>query len=703
MTRNHTWRILIAGLLAFGWVFFTPAYSDDPISIAANRIADLNSKLPNLNNKEKTQALISIAEDKYNAAVAARNNKITAEESYTAALQNEAATLETLNLSILSLNSAQSAVDGQTAVVDTARINKNNAKDALDLANINLQTAQSNMQNAGSAGLKYDVYSLIRQNGQAVPNVYLCSGVLNGNAMSPGTSTCGYYYNFVVKFTGTITVPDYWTTTYFAGYTDDGFRMYVNGQLAINNWREQGSTWSPYSPVYDVSQNKSLNVEIWWYNGGGPGYYHLGWAIPGGWTGAGCDYTGGWGIGFSCNLNTFSSGAGPTQQQIDAYNNALTEKNLAQDVYNDKLYVYNQTVIELNNLQNDLSQAQQDKDAAQLTYENSQQNTAMTLTARDAAIEVYNQSIIDMNNAITAAEEEYISQWDFEEKQRVAAALAAALANQPQPEPSPAPTPVASPDPTPEAPPTPEPSPEPTKEVPPSPQPSPEPTKEEPPTPAPSPEPTIDPQPTPEPTPTPAPTPEPTPKPSPQPSPEPTKNPVIKDEVLAALIPEKGTGTSEDLSGVIANLTSKDNKLVKLSSEQTAAISQTLVALTQEAKLEVAKDLGISSNEVAKIAEEMKSNPALASAFVEFSNRAESAGDTPMPFTLADAVTEVQTEAFLADPLGAVFNVDPLELLSNFSELGMDMTDDQREKAQEVIIPVIIVSQIANVMIGMRR
>jgi len=23
-------------------------------------------------------------------------------------------------------------------------------------------------------------------------------------------------------------------------------------------------------------------------------------AIPGGWTGAGCDYTGGWGVGFSC-------------------------------------------------------------------------------------------------------------------------------------------------------------------------------------------------------------------------------------------------------------------------------------------------------------------------------------------------------------------------------------------------------------------
>ena len=121
--------------------------------------------------------------------------------------------------------------------------------------------------------------------------------------------------------------------------------------------------------------------------------------------------------------------------------------------------------------------------------------------------------------------------------------------------------------------------------------------------------------------------------------------------------------------------------------------------MTQEAKAEVAQDLGIKPSEVAQIAEQMKSNPALAEAFVEFTDRAGEAGETPMPFTLADAVTEVQTEAFLADPLGAVFAVDPVELLSNFSELGMDMTDDQREKAQEVIVPVVIASQIAGAMI----
>jgi hypothetical protein len=551
------------------------------------------------------------------------------------------------------------------------------------------------MQSAGGSGLQYTVYNLARVwPSIAVPDSVICSGTWNSNSMQ--LPVCGNRYeNIVVKFTGRITVPDNWTSTYFAGYTDDGFKMYIDGQLAISNWVEQGVRWSSYSPVYDVTTDKTFDVEIWWYNGGGPGSYHLGWAIPGGWTGAGCDYTGGWGVGFSCNLGTFSSGQGATQSQIDAYNEALATKDSAQNVYNDKLSVYNQEVTTLDNLQDDLEQAQDEKDNAQTAYETAQSNTASALIAKDNAIDIYNNAVNDMNNAITAAEEEYIYQWDFEEKQRVAAAIATALANMPQPTPEPS---IA---------PSPAPSPEPTAEAPPTPAPSPEPTPEAPPTEEPKPEPTVDPEPAPEPQPTPAPEPEPTVEPSPEPLPEPTPNtttnPEINDEELAALIPEKGTGTAEDLSGVIANLTSKDNKLVTLSPEQVAAVSQTLKSLTQEAKAEIAGDLGITPGEVAKIAEQMNDNPELASAFVEFAERSGAAGTAPMPFTLADAVTEVQTEAFLADPLGALFDVDPLELLSNFSELGMDMTDDQREKAQEVIIPVIIVSQVANVMIGMRR
>ncbi len=613
-------------------------------------------------------------------------------------------------------------MDGQTATValalehkDNALEERNDAQDALSIANINVQTTQSNMQSAGGTGLAYTVYTLVRQGNVATPGSVLCSGTWNSNSMQ--LPVCGNRYeNFIVKFAGTITVPSWFTTTYFAGSTDDGFRMYVDGQLAVDNWVEQGTTWSDYSPVYDVSEDKTLSVEIWWYNGGGPGSYHLGWAIPGGWTGAGCDYAGNprvWGQNFSCNLNTFSSGSGPTQSQINAYNDAVAAQAIAQTNYNNKLAVYNDKLSVYNSENTTLSSINQILQTKTQEHLDAIADTEDALDLKNSRIEIYNQSIIDLNNAISDAWEYYYEQSERELNAAIAQAAANAAANQPTPEPTPEPSPEPTEEPTDE--PTPEPSPDPTDE------PTDEPTPE--PTPEPSPEPTVDPteEPTPEPTPEVTPDPEPTeepviepteepsPEPSPEPGPDPEDNPwtepdvEIKDEVLAALIPEKGTGTAEDLSGVIANLTSKDNKLVTLSPEQVTAVSQTLKALTQEAKVEVAEDLGIKPSEVAEIAEQMKSNPALAEAFVEFTDRAESAGDTPMPFTLADAVTEVQTEAFLADPLGAVFEVDVTELLSNFSELGMDMTDDQREKAQEVIIPVIIVSQIANVMIGMRR
>jgi len=570
--------------------------------------------------------------------------------------------------------------------------------------------------------LAYEVYSLIRVDGQAATDQLLCSGTWNSNYMQ--LPVCGNRYsNFIVKFTGQITVPSWFTQAYFAGYTDDGFRMYIDGELAINNWIEQGTTWSAYSPVYDVTNDKVFDVEIWWYNGGGPGSYHLGWGIPGGWTGAGCDYAGNprvWGQDFSCNLNTFSHGSGATQEQTNDYNNALAAKNSAQDVYNDKLNVYNQAVSTLNGYNQTLTNKTNE-------YNNSVLNVATALQNKNNAISAYNQAINYLNNYIDNAWRYYDEQSQREIQRAIAQAAAqaqaaadaaAAIKPTPKPEPSPEPKPTVEPEkPKPSDPPTDKPEPKPTpptdnpepKPTPPSENPDPKPTP-----PGPKPEPTDKPKPE-EPKPTPAPSPEqkpePTPEPPVEPSPEPKPlprpefrpaenvDPVIKDEVLAALIPQKGTGNAEDLSGVIANLTSRDNKLVKLSTEQTAAVSQTLKSLTQEAKKEIASNLGISSAEVAKVAEVMKSNPAVAEAFVEFAERSGDAGDTPMPFTLADATTEVQTEAFLADPLGAVFEVDPVELLSNFSELGMDMTDDQREKAQEVIVPVIIVSQIAGAVI----
>lgn len=658
MTRTKLWRLSLAAILGFGWLFLTPAsYSDDPLSIAAQEIAELNEKVGKLNEEQATQDLIDIAESKYDAAVAAKTNRDNKIAAYDAAVQAEATALS-------EKTAAQNAVDGQTVTVATALTNKNNAQDQLDIAQINLntansnlQTAQSAVQNSGGAGLQYTVYSLIRTSQGATPNQILCTGTWNSNSMQ--LPVCGNRYeNFVVKFTGVITAPSWFTSTYFAGYTDDGFRMYVNGQLAVNNWREQGATWSNYSPIYDVSEDKTLDVEIWWYNGGGPGSYHLGWAIPGGWTGAGCDYAGNprvWGQNFSCNLNTFSSGSAPTQQQIDAYNAAVTAQAAAQTEYNNKLEVRNDKLSVYNSAASTLNTYNQTLTTKTATYDTAVSNTATALTNKNNAMTAYNQAIVDMNDAIDDAWDSYNSTWQFEEQQRVAAAIAAAMANQPQPTPEPtiAPTPEPSP----------KPSPEQTQPVDPTPEPSSDTTDE------PKPEPTVDPEPTVEPSPKPSPLPSDIdPKPTPEPEPTPAQ-PSPK--------PSQANTITEETANLIADLTSKDT-LTKLSPEQKAAVAQ---------------GLGIKTSELAKVAVLAASEPTVAKALEEFGDRIKENVNAPMPYTLADATTEVATEAFLADPIGALTSID-LDKLFDISNWGSDMTDDQREKAQEVIVPVVIAANI---------
>ncbi|NBP59432.1 hypothetical protein EBU71_23320, partial [bacterium] len=159
---------------------------------------------------------------------------------------------------------------------------------------------------------------------------------------------------------------------------------------------------------------------------------------------------------------------------------------------------------------------------------------------------------------------------------------------------------------------------------------------------------------------------------------------------------------TEDLSRVIANLTSKDNKLVKLTPDQMAAIGNTLLALTENAKAEVAKDLGIKSNEIEILGKTAKDNPAVAIAIATFAEKAKENVNAPMPYTVADAITEAQTEQFLSDPIGTLTNID-LEKVLSPSEWGKDMTDDQREKVQEVVIPVILVGNIVSSVMSLRR
>ncbi len=113
----------------------------------------------------------------------------------------------------------------------------------------------------------------------------------------------------------------------------------------------------------------------------------------------------------------------------------------------------------------------------------------------------------------------------------------------------------------------------------------------------------------------------------------------------------------------------------------------------------------------------MGTNETIKQAVEEFTDRAEENTDAPMPYTIADATVEVQAEKLLeavsvenlteifsnpTEAVGALVG-NAVEVLSSPSEWGKDMTDDQREKAQEVIIPVILVSNIVSSVMSLRR
>ena len=644
MTRTKAWRLSLAAILGFGWLFLTPAYSDDPLGTARQQIDQLEADVQKLNDKTSTQAKIYIANSKYDAAVAAKANmdskKVimeTKQSEYDSAVIAQSQALS-------AKNTAQSAVEGQTVVVATANTNKQNKQDALDVANINLSSAQITLQDASNQGVAFRIYPLSRSGNTAYLSPYaglMCQGAIGTFYTYAGDGAiCYSSQNIIGIFNATLTVPAGINDVYFAAYTDDGSKIYVNGVLEASQWVEQGGTWGPYTRHFNTSVNKTLDLEVWWYNGGGPGVMTIGWGYNGIWTGIPSAY--------------LSYGSGATQQQTDAYNAALSAQQTAQNEYDAALATYNTENSTLSQYNQNLTNAEQNLTIANQNLTTASENLTNSTNDYNNSVTAYNTSLFELNNAIIDAQNEYNKQWNEEENQRVQAAIAQALASQPQPTIQPTIAPTIEP--------SPEPSPEQTKPVDPTPEPSSNTTDEPKPTPTPEPEPTV----------------APSPEPSPQitdtiqdPTPEPTVDP--------SQIPDKTTNApvDEQTANLIADLTNS-NTLTKLSPEQKVAVAQAL---------------GIKATEIAKVAEIAKSNEAVGKALEQFGDRANANLNAPMPYTLADATTEVQAEAFLSDPLGAFTNIDLSKVL-NPSEWGKDMTDDQREKAQEIVVPVIIASNI---------
>ena len=544
-------------------------------------------------------------------------------------------------------NNAQSAVDAQQTIRDSAYTNLQNKQDALDAANINLQTQASGnspQTNTLDAYL-YDCWTWnnIYNSAPALECPYghgggtpAAMGPWSGISFNFGSGgPAGLYDDYQIKWVGYIKTTQHWTPQ-FRVCSDDGMILKISGLTVVNNWYDRGGQCGASNGYY-MASNGWEPIEVWWYENGGGANGSLQWNIGNGWT--------------VIPASAFST---TLPQNSPEYETALASQATAQQEYDAALATYNTENDKLTQYNETLSDKTIAYNTAVTDKNTAQTSLATATTNYNNSVTAYNTALSELNDAIIDAQNEYNKQWNEEENQRVQAAIAQALASQPQPTPEPTVAPSVEP--------SPEPSPEQTKPVDPTPEPSSNTTDEPKPTPTPEPEPTV--------------------APSPEPSPQPTdtiQDPTPEPSVDPFQIPDKtkNAPVDEQTANLIADLTNS-NTLTKLSPEQKVAVAQAL---------------GIKATEIAKVAEIAKTNEAVGKALEQFGDRANANLNAPMPYTLADATTEVQAEAFLSDPLGAFTNIDLGKVL-NPSEWGKDMTDDQREKAQEVVVPVIIASNL---------
>ena len=171
------------------------------------------------------------------------------------------------------------------------------------------------------------------------------------------------------------------------------------------------------------------------------------------------------------------------------------------------------------------------------------------------------------------------------------------------------------------------------------------------------------------------------------------------EQAVKELPKEKKVEVVKEVAKVsVQNLATADNTtkaVVKAVVKEVTKV-ETVAELTEDEKKEVGKVLGFkdeatAAEDVEIIAEQATKEENIATAVNEYVDRAIENKDVEN-YTLADVITEVQVEVFLENPVGALLDVNIGEM--DWSSVGSDMTSDQKEKAQEVVVPVIIASQI---------
>jgi polyhydroxyalkanoate synthesis regulator phasin len=241
------------------------AVADAALSSLETTVEEISEIADNLNHPE-------VVEDDVLEAIEAVNNAAADLQDAQDALAEAVA----LAADAMTVDAATALVADKQAVYDAA------------LAAANASTVVATVS---TPGLIAKVYNTQGQNSApTIPNN--AAPILTTTVWSDPNSGSSFHWgggqvlnsgrvdDVIVTFEGQITAPDGVDLISFGGYTDDGFKLEIDGQTVINNWVDQGSTWSSFANV-DFTGDRTKDIKIWYYENGGGANITFAWSHSG--------------------------------------------------------------------------------------------------------------------------------------------------------------------------------------------------------------------------------------------------------------------------------------------------------------------------------------------------------------------------------------------------------------------------------------
>ena len=187
-------------------------------------------------------------------------------------------------------------------------------------------------------------------------------------------------------------------------------------------------------------------------------------------------------------------------------------------------------------------------------------------------------------------------------------------------------------------------------------------------------------------------------------SPEEVIENIVEDIVIEEITTEEAIEVIETVNDIgLENIEETDTEVIEIISEVVTEVIEIAQEedLTEEQTEVVAEILNVEKDDVQIVAELAKKDETVAQAVEEFVERAVSNTDLLMEYTLADVQTEIAFENFVANPIDSIIGNIDIDNLS-ITNINDDLTEDTRQKAQEVVIPTII-TRIASLAVFSRR